>query len=63
MRRGCLDRLLFGVLLLGAFGGSTYFWFTFFVKGRSLPTPMLPSRRCAVVIGITHADRSPNFLI
>jgi eukaryotic-like serine/threonine-protein kinase len=41
MRRGCLDSLLFGGLLLLAFGGSTYFWFTFFVKGRSLPTPNL----------------------
>lgn len=41
MKRGCLDNLLFGVLLVIAFGGSTYFWFTFFVKGRSLPTPNL----------------------
>ncbi|MGN6182535.1 MAG: PASTA domain-containing protein [Thermoanaerobaculia bacterium] len=44
MKRGCLDNLLFGVLLLLAFGGSTYFWFTFFVKGRSLPTPNLIGR-------------------
>lgn len=44
MRRGCFDNLLFGVLLLLAFGGSTYFWFTFFVKGRSLPTPNLIGR-------------------
>jgi beta-lactam-binding protein with PASTA domain len=41
MRRGCLDNLLFGVLLLIAFGGSTYFWFTTFVRGRSLSTPDL----------------------
>ena len=41
MKRGCLDNLLFSVLLFVAFGGSTYFWFTFFVKGRSLPTPNL----------------------
>lgn len=41
MRRGCLDSFLFGALLLLAFGGSSYFWFTFFVKGRSLPTPNL----------------------
>jgi len=47
MRRGCLDNLLFAVLLLGAFGGSTYFWFTFFVKGRSLPTPNLIGRSVA----------------
>lgn len=44
MRRGCLNNLLFGVLLFVAFGGSTYFWFTFFVKGRSLPTPNLIGR-------------------
>ncbi|HEX7706671.1 MAG TPA: PASTA domain-containing protein [Thermoanaerobaculia bacterium] len=41
MRRGCLHNLLFAALLLIAFGGSSYFWFTFFVKGRSLPTPNL----------------------
>jgi beta-lactam-binding protein with PASTA domain len=44
MRRGCLENVLFGVLLLIMFGGSTYFWFTFFVKGRSLPTPNLIGR-------------------
>ncbi len=44
MKRGCLDNLLFGVLLLIVFGTSTYFWFTFFVKGRSLPTPNLIGR-------------------
>jgi len=27
-----------------AFGGSTFFWFTFFIKGRSLPTPNLIGR-------------------
>ncbi len=47
MRRGCLGHILFGVLLLAAFGGSTYFWFTFFVKGRSLPTPNLIGRSVA----------------
>lgn len=41
MKRGCLGSLLFALILLGAFGGSTYFWFTYFVKGRSLPTPDL----------------------
>lgn len=41
MKRGCLDHSLFGFLLLIIFGSSTYFWFTFFVKGRSLPTPNL----------------------
>lgn len=53
MRYGCLDRLLFGVLLLAAFGGSTYFWFTFFVKGRSLPTPNLIGKSIADARRIT----------
>ena len=53
MRRGCLQNLLFGVLLLVAFGGSTYFWFTFFVKGRSLPTPNLIGRSVAEARRIT----------
>lgn len=44
MKRGCLDNLLFGAVLLIIFGSSTYFWFTFFVKGRSLPTPDLIGR-------------------
>lgn len=44
MKRGCLENIVFGVLLLAFFGGSTYFWFTFFVKGRSLPTPNLIGR-------------------
>lgn len=44
MKRGCLNNLLFGIVLMAAFGGSTYFWFTFFVKGRSLPTPNLIGR-------------------
>lgn len=47
MRRGCLQNALFGLLLLIAFGGSTYFWFTFFVKGRSLPTPNLIGKSVA----------------
>ncbi len=44
MKRGCLGHVLFGVLLLLIFGVSTYFSFTFFVKGRSLPTPNLIGR-------------------
>lgn len=47
MKRGCLGHLVFGTLLLLAFGGSTYFWFTFFVKGRSLPTPDLIGKSVA----------------
>jgi beta-lactam-binding protein with PASTA domain len=44
MKRGCLGNVLFGILLVAVFGSSTYFWFTFFVKGRSLPTPNLIGR-------------------
>lgn len=41
MKHGCFSNLLFGSLLFIGFAGSTYFWFTYFVKGRSLPTPNL----------------------
>jgi len=41
MKRGCFENLLYGCLLVVAFGFSTYFWFNFFVRGRSLPTPNL----------------------
>jgi len=30
-----------------AFGGSTYFWFNFFIKGKSLPTPDLVGKSVA----------------
>lgn len=53
MRRGCLHNLFFGALLLLAFGGSSYFWFTFFVKGRSLPTPNLIGRSIQQARAIT----------
>ena len=48
MKRGCLTNVLFAFVLLAAFGGSSYFWFNFFIKGKSLPTPNL--------IGKTMAD-------
>lgn len=47
MKRGCTSNLLFIGLLLLVFGGSTYFWFTFFVKGRSLPAPDLIGKSVA----------------
>lgn len=47
MKRGCLDSFFFGALLLIVFGSSTYFWFTYFVKGRSLPTPNLMGKSVA----------------
>ena len=47
MKRGCLGNLLFVVLLLIVFAGSTYFWFNFFIRGKSLPTPNLVGRSVA----------------
>ncbi|HEV8434141.1 MAG TPA: PASTA domain-containing protein [Thermoanaerobaculia bacterium] len=41
MKRGCLANILFIAILFVVFGGSTYFWFNFFVRGTSLPTPNL----------------------
>jgi beta-lactam-binding protein with PASTA domain len=41
MKRGCLENALFALLAIALFGLSTYFWFNFFVKGKSLPTPNL----------------------
>jgi eukaryotic-like serine/threonine-protein kinase len=43
-RRGCLGTSLFLLLLAVAFGGSSYFWFTFFVRGKSVATPNLVGR-------------------
>jgi beta-lactam-binding protein with PASTA domain len=62
MRRGCLQNLLFGVVLLIAFGVSTYFSFTFFVKGRSLPTPNLVGRSIAQARAIAR-DLGVNIVI
>lgn len=58
MKRGCLSNVLFSALLLIVFGASTFFWFTYFVKGRSLPTPNLigmsvvDARRIAQDLGV-----------
>lgn len=54
MKRGCLYHVLFGALLLLIFGSSTYFSFTFFVKGRSLPTPNLIGHSVADARRITQ---------
>jgi len=54
MKRGCLDNLLFGTVLLIVFGGSSYFWFTYFVKGRSLPTPNLIGKSVAQARALTQ---------
>ncbi|HXI12785.1 MAG TPA: PASTA domain-containing protein [Thermoanaerobaculia bacterium] len=36
-----LGKIGFAFLVLALFGGSSYFWFSFFVKGKSIPTPKL----------------------
>ncbi|HYH09367.1 MAG TPA: PASTA domain-containing protein [Thermoanaerobaculia bacterium] len=54
MKRGCLNNVFFGALLLIIFGSSTYFSFTFFVKGRSLPTPNLIGRTIADARRVTQ---------
>jgi len=41
MKRGCFETLLFAFVIVAVFGFSTYFWFNFFIRGRSLPTPNL----------------------
>ena len=41
MRKGCLNNVVFLVLLAIGFGVSSYFWFKFFVRGRSIGTPAL----------------------
>lgn len=63
MRRGgCLGSFLFGALLLLAFGASSYFWFTYFVKGRSLPTPNLLGKSVAQARAIT-ADLGVDLIV
>jgi beta-lactam-binding protein with PASTA domain len=41
MKKGCLENALFALLLLIGFGASSYFWFNFFIKGKSVSTPNL----------------------
>jgi len=47
MKRGCLSTLLFALVVVAAFGLSTYVWFNFFVRGSSLPTPNLIGKSVA----------------
>jgi len=44
MRRSLPDNLLFALAVVFAFGASSYFWFNFFVRGKSIPTPNLIGR-------------------
>src|SRR5438105_2510416 len=39
--KGCLSNIVFAVLVVLAFAFSTYVWFSFFVRGKSVSTPNL----------------------
>src|SRR5437867_12086490 len=41
MKSGCLGNFFFASLVFLAFGFSTYVWFSFFVRGKSVSTPNL----------------------
>lgn len=41
MKRGCLDSIIYAGILAVAFAASTYFWFSFFIRGKSVQTPSL----------------------
>ncbi|HJT18671.1 MAG TPA: PASTA domain-containing protein, partial [Thermoanaerobaculia bacterium] len=41
MNRGCLANILFAILVVIAFGISTYVWFSIFVRGKTVSTPNL----------------------
>ena len=47
MKRGCLNNLLFALFAFLLFAASTWFWFTFFVRGKSIPTPNLVGKSVA----------------
>lgn len=42
--RGCIFNLAFAALLIAVFAGSSYFWFKFWVRGKSIATPNLIGR-------------------
>lgn len=46
-KASCFGSIIYIGLLLVAFAGSSYFWFTFFVRGKSVPTPNLVGREVA----------------
>jgi beta-lactam-binding protein with PASTA domain len=47
MTRGCWGTFLFAILVVLAFGFSTYVWFNFFIRGKSVSTPNLVGRNVA----------------
>lgn len=71
MKQGCFGKLLFITLVLACFGVSSYFWFTYFVRGRSVATPQLAGKTIAdaraicsdrgvILIVDNSQDRSSN---
>jgi len=54
--RGCLGTLIFVLFLVAAFGLSSYFWFSFFVRGKSVETPNLVGRSLVSARGVA-SDR------
>ncbi|HVR42772.1 MAG TPA: PASTA domain-containing protein [Thermoanaerobaculia bacterium] len=73
--RGCLNNAIFIGLLAFCFGASAFFWFTFFVRGKSVPMPALIGRSMAEARAIAsdsglllevdsarerHSDRVPR---
>lgn len=52
MKRGCLGTFLFAFLVVVAFGFSTYIWFNFFIRGKSVSTPNLIGRSVAQAKGM-----------
>lgn len=51
--RSCLGNAVYLLLLLLAFGVSSYSWFKFFVRGKSIPTPALIGKTIADARAIT----------
>jgi len=47
MKRGCLNNTLFALVVVFAFALSTFVWFNFFIRGRSVSTPNLVGKPLA----------------
>lgn len=62
MKRGCLGNALFAFLVLLAFGVSTYAWFNFFIRGKSVSTPNLIGRSVVQAKAIC-SDLGVNLMI
>lgn len=54
--RSCLGTVIFVMFLVAAFGLSSYFWFSFFVRGKSVETPNLVGRTLVSARGVA-SDR------